>query len=232
MEIKNLQELYKITKERLEGEHGSIAVTFANRTHIYEGNDVIGNCLQEWLPDWFRYLGVDIKKGESTQKFPDFIATFDGEEFAVEVKAWNMNNAPGFDLANFYSFIDTTFSSPDKLNAYYFILGYKPADDSFQQGFTVEKVFLKNIWEITSGTSKYPIGLQVKRNSPYAMRPYNFHRKPDDAFKNRTEFVDAVEEAYELFPNDSLGFTPKEWHYEVTNLLPVDAPSPASEAHK
>ena len=218
MEIKNLQDLYKLSKEKLEGQHGTINITFANRSHVYTGNDVIGNCLQEWLPDWFQYLGVDIKKGDSTQKFPDFIATFGGEEYAVEVKAWNINNQPAFDLANFNSFLDTTYSSPGKLNAYYFILGYRPVDDGFSQGFIVEKVFLKSIWEITSSTKKYPIGLQVKRNQPYAMRPYNFYKKPTDSFKNKSEFIKAVSDAYEMFPNESLHFTPEQWYYEVSKF--------------
>lgn len=49
----------------------------------------------------------------------------------MEVKAWNINNAPAFDLANFQSFVETTYNSPGKLNAQYFILGYKPEDDGF-----------------------------------------------------------------------------------------------------
>ena len=145
MNINSLEDLYRLTKEKLEGQHGTISITFANRTHVYSGNDVIGNCLQEWLPDWFQYLGVDIKKGDGSQKFPDFIAKFNGVEYAVEVKAWNINNQPAFDLANFNSFLDTTYTAPGKLNAYYFILGYRPAEDGFSQGFTVERVFLKNI---------------------------------------------------------------------------------------
>ena len=60
MPISTLNELYEHTKERLEGQHGTITITFANRSHVYTGNDVIGNCLQEWLPDWFRFLGVNI----------------------------------------------------------------------------------------------------------------------------------------------------------------------------
>ena len=113
--------------------------------------------------------------GEHTQAFPDFVAVFNNISYDVEVKAWNCNNNPAFDLANFQSFLETTFDSPGKLDAYYFILGYKPMDDGFSEGFKVEKVYLKNIWEITAPTKKYPIGLQVKRNQPYAMRPTSFN---------------------------------------------------------
>ena len=218
MKIDSLIRLYELSKKRLEGQHGTINITFANRSHVYTGNDVIGNCLQEWLPDWFQYLGVDIKKGDGSQKFPDFVLTFNGVEYAIEVKAWNINNAPAFDLANFNSFLDTTYEEPGKLNAYYFILGYRPDQDGFSQGFIVEKVFLKSIWEITSSSKKYPIGLQVKRNQPYAMRPYNFYKRPKASFKNKGEFIDAVAETYEMFPNNSLEFTPEQWVYSVSRF--------------
>lgn len=216
MSIKSLEQLFKITKEKLEGQHGTISITFANRTHIYTGNDVIGNCLQEWLPEWFKFLGVDIQSGEGTQSFPDFVANFDDKKYDMEVKAWNINNAPAFDLANIQSFLETTYTSPGKLNAQYFILGYKPQDDGFSQGFIVQKVFLKHIWEITSSTNKYPIGLQVKRNMPYAMRPYNFNRNADKAFKSKIEFLTAVKEAFEMFPNPALKFSPDEWFNKVS----------------
>ena len=55
MAIKNLSDLYRVTKSRLEGQHGTITINFANRSHVYSGNDVIGNCLQEWLPNWFAF---------------------------------------------------------------------------------------------------------------------------------------------------------------------------------
>ena len=216
MPIETLNELYDLTKERLEGQHGTITITFANRSHVYTGNDVIGNCLQEWLPNWFQFLGVDIQPGSGTQVFPDFTANFNNVEYAVEVKAWNINNSPAFDLANFQSFLETTYSSPGKLNAQYFILGYRPEEDGFSQGFIVERVFLKHIWEITSSTKKYPIGLQVKRGNPYAMRPYNFYKRPNSCFRSKQEFILAVKAAIEMLPNPVLPFTPDEWYERVS----------------
>lgn len=215
--INSLDELFTITQKNLENKTGTISVTFANRTHIYEGNDVIGNCLQEWLPDWFKYLGVNISSGKGTQVFPDFVATFGQATYDMEVKAWNINNAPAFDLANFTSFIDSTYNSPGKINARYFILGYTPENDGFSQGFIVKKVFLKYIWEMTAPSKKYPIGIQVKRKSPYALRPTNFYKHPEKSFSSKHDFLLAIKEAYEMFPNKALAFTPQEWFDKVKN---------------
>ena len=209
--INNIEELFRITQDRLEGQHGTITINFANRSHVYSGNDVIGNCLQEWLPNWFEHLGVDIKPGDNTQSFPDFVAHFENVSYDVEVKAWNYNNSPAFDIANFSSFLATTYESPGKLDASYFILGYRPMDDGFSQGFVVEKVYLKHIWQITSPSTKYPIGLQVKRGQPYAMRPFNFSRNGSGGFADRTEFIYAVKNTFELFPNAVIPFSPDEW---------------------
>ena len=215
MIITSIIELFEYTKQQLEGKQGNITINFANHPIVYSGNDIIGNSLQEWLPSWFTFLKVNIKPGEKSQEFPDFIAYFDDEKYDIEVKAWNYNNNPAFDIANFYSFIEQTYESPGKLNAYFIILGYKPADDGFTKGFTVEKVFLKRIWEITNTSQKYPIGLQVKRNTPYAIRPCSFHKKL--GFLNKDEFIEAIYEAFKLFPNDAINFTPDEWKMKVKN---------------
>lgn len=219
MQITSLDELFSHSKAVLEGKHGAISITFANRTHIYSGNDVIGNCLQEWLPDWFQYLGIDIRPGEGTQVFPDFVACFNNQEYAMEVKAWNIENSPAFDLANFHSFIENTYHSPGKINAQYFILGYKPEKDGFAQGFTVERIFLKHIWEITAPAKKYPINLQVKRGSPYALRPCPFHKSPEKAFSCKEDFIRAIRDAYIQFPSNSLSFSPDEWYSKVISSI-------------
>ncbi|HFI0027381.1 TPA: NgoBV family restriction endonuclease [Streptococcus suis] len=212
--INTIEQLYEYTREQIEGKHGNITINFANHPIVYSGNDIIGNSLQEWLPAWFKHLQVDIQAGEHTQEFPDFVAHFGGEQYDVEVKAWNYTNNPGFDIANFHSFIQQTYKSPGKLNAYFIILGYIPANDGFSKGFTVEKVYLKRIWEITNKAQKYPIGLQVKRDSPYAIRPCAFHKK--GCFKNKEEFIEAIYETFKMFPNDNLGITPEEWKTHVS----------------
>lgn len=213
VQINSIGQLYEYTKQQLEGKQGNITINFANHPIVYSGNDIIGNSLQKWLPSWFTYLNVDIREGEHTQEFPDFVANFDGKHYDVEVKAWNYNNSPAFDIANFHSFIQQTYASPGKLNAYFIILGYTPANDGFSKGFIVEKVYLKRIWEITNKASKYPIGLQVKRQSPYAIRPCAFHKKT--SFQNKMEFVEAIYETFKIFPNVNLEITPEEWRFKV-----------------
>lgn len=211
--IDTIVELYEYTKNELEGKSGNITINFANHPIVSSSNDIIGNILQEWLPAWFAHLNVDIKAGEHSQEFPDFVAIFGKDKYDVEVKAWNYSNSPAFDIANFHSFIQQTYNSPGKLDAYFIILGYVPANDGFSKGFTVEKVYLKRIWEITNKSTKYPIGLQVKLERPYAIRPCTFHKK--EGFKNKKEFIEAIYESFKLFPSKHLKFTPEQWKSKV-----------------
>lgn len=219
MSIKNIEELFEITKQTIEGKTGTISINFANRTHIYEARDIIGNCLQEWLPNWFEHLGVDLKKGASTQEFPDFIATFEHEKYDVEIKAWNYVKRPAFDLANFHGFIDATYKDPNKLNAVYFVLGYRLSDDGFSEGFIVEKVYMKHIWQLTAPSIKYPVGLQVKREQPYAIRPYSFHTNPNGSFASREDFIFAIKETFKMFPNNTLPFDANNWYGRVMSYF-------------
>lgn len=222
MLISSIEELYTISKDKLIGEHGSISINFANRSHVSASNDIVGNCLQEWLPDWFHYLGVSIKPGPSTQVFPDFVAEFNDQAYEVEIKAWNCNNNPAFDIANFYSFLETTYEKPNKINANYFILGYKPASDNFAEGFTLEKLYLKKLYQICGPSKKYPLNIQVKRNQPYAIRPISFYKEAPKSFNSPTEFIQAVKETFIMFPNPRIAFTPEEWATRVLSMLDKD----------
>lgn len=216
-QFKTIEDLFEYTRKELEGKTGKISIDFAQHQRSSSSLDIIGNCLQEWLPDWFSHLSVQVAPGAHTQKFPDFTATFNGVPYDVEVKAWNYAANPGFDLSNFDSFLSDTFQSPSKLGARYFILAYTAfAPNSFQQGFKVERVYFKRIWELVSRSGKHPITVQVKKDRVYAIRPGNFHTKPEAMCKSYEEFIQGVYETFKKFPNKNLPFTPEEWLQQVS----------------
>lgn len=152
---------------------------------ISKSNDIIGNCVQEWIPQWLEDNGLDLESNPSTQSFPDFTATIDGKEYDMEVKYWNYDNSPAFDLTNFDGFYREIYDDPRKLNAKYLIFGYRPT----RHGFEIMDIYLKNIWDITAPTKSYPIGLQNKQGKIYALRPTLFHKKREKRFPSMKEFV-------------------------------------------
>lgn len=178
--IRSLDDLYKLASNDIKGKEGNILIVVNNIPQTSKSNDIIGNCLQEWLPAWFKDNGLNLESNEHTQKFPDFIAHFDDKSYDMDIKCWNYNKRPSFDIANLDSFYTTTWSDPSKIFAKYLIIGYTPT----RHGFKITDIFLKNLWEITSKSTKYPIGLQVKKNKPYAIRPCDFVKKPNEVFND------------------------------------------------
>ncbi|MCL2634232.1 MAG: NgoBV family restriction endonuclease [Oscillospiraceae bacterium] len=214
MKLKSLEELYNKAVKDIKNEKGVITITIGGIPKISKSNDIIGNCVQEWIPQWLEDNGLVLESNENSQCFPDFTAEINGVKYDMEVKCWNYTNAPAFDIANFDGFYREIYTHPKKLHAKYLIFGYIP----ITHGFKIENIYLKNIWEITSKSQIYPIGLQVKQGRPYAIRPFAFHKKPDESFADINEFVKAIYETRKMFALDDM-IDPDEWYKKVTETI-------------
>lgn len=206
-QIQSLEDMEELLKEKIEHQSGNILINLIGIGKISHSNDIIGNCIQEWLPEWFQDNGLNLEPNKDTQSFPDFIAHFDNHSEMVDIKCWNYNNPPAFDIANFDSFYNTLYNNPAKLFAKYLTIGYTPQ----KHGFTIDYVGLKKLWEITGPSSKRPLSLQVKRHRPYAIRPINFARHPDTCFNTPEELIDSVVQIRKMFPNEDIHYSESEW---------------------
>lgn len=208
--LNSLEEIYDLAVKKIKGEMGHITISIAGIPKISSSNDIIGNCIQEWIPQWLEDNGLEMEANQYSQQFPDFIANLDGKEYAMEVKCWNGNNSPAFDLANFDGFYRSVYEDPKMLNAEYLIFSYEPT----KHGFVISDIYLKNIWEITRPTKKYPINLQVKQGRPYAIRPFPFHKQPSTSFSNRRDFIEAIKASRKMFPLDNM-IDPDVWLADI-----------------
>lgn len=217
-QIHSLEEMEQLLKRDILSQSGVITITVGGIPQISATRDIIGNCLQEWLPQWFEDNGLNLEANPSTQTFPDFIAHFDGKSEMVDIKCWNYLNAPAFDIANFDSFYQVVYSNPAKLFAKYLTLGYTPT----QHGFRIDYVGLHNLWQVIGKSAKYPLSLQVKRNRPYAIRPISFARHPEKAFGDPVSLIQAVRAARIIFPNNDIDYDPDDWYDKVyTSIKPL-----------
>lgn len=212
--LNSLEELYSKALKEIKGEKGVITINIGGIPKTSHSNDIIGNCVQEWIPQWLEDNGLKLEKNENSQKFPDFTANINGSVYDMEVKCWNYENSPAFDIANFDGFYREIFTNPGKLHAKYLIFAYTPN----KHGFQVDNIYLKNLWEITSPTRQYPIGLQVKQGRPYAIRPFPFHKTPERSFSNIGDFVDAIFKTRKMFIQNGV-IEPDEWLASVKNHL-------------
>ena len=208
MSSSNAEQLYSILKEKIEGLEGKILINIGGTKLVLKEKDAVGSALQSWIGEYIyqhsKTIGYSVNKNSVTQEFPDyFLKNLEtGKQTDLEIKTFDMDARPNFDVANFRFYVDSLTKNPDKLNADYLIMGY-----TLKNGIvTVKKIWLKNVWEICTTSNKWPLKMQVKKETIYNIRPATWYspraKKP---FSTRHEFVKAVQEVlnkYDLTKND------------------------------
>ncbi len=174
---------------------GQIKFFLGDVNIIVRQKDVVGNIMQEWLQGWLDAKGIEYAPSENTQMPPDFFLDPDDRtKGLLEVKAFNRNGSPGFDIADFRMYASEIQEKPYMLDVDYLIFGYDMSDDGI---VTIKDVWLKKVWQITRRMENYPINLQVKEGVIHKIRPgvWYSERITDYAiFDCLEDFVSAIEE--------------------------------------
>ena len=177
---------------------GQIKFYLGDVNIIVKQRDVVGNIMQEWLQGWLDKRGIEYAPSENTQMPPDFFLNPDDKtKNLLEVKAFNRNRGPGFDIADFRMYEEEIINKPYMLNVDYLIFGYDMNDDGV---VTIKDVWLKKVWEITRRMEDWPINLQIKDNVVHKIRPGIWYAE-DTARTDYTvfyffeDFISAIEEA-------------------------------------
>lgn len=162
---------------------------------VVKQKDVVGNIMQEWLQGWLDKNGIEYAPSENSQMPPDFFLNPDDKtKGLLEVKAFNRNGSPGFDIADFRMYVEEIQEKPYMLDVDYLIFGYDMSDSGV---VTIKDVWLKKVWQITRRMANYPINLQVKDNVIHKIRPgvWYSERATDYAiFDCLEDFICAIEE--------------------------------------
>lgn len=180
-------------------------LTLEGRIRFYLGNvhiivkqkDVVGNIIQEWLGEWLQHNNITFATNPNSQMPPDFF--LDPSNLThdlLEVKAFNYNASPGFDIADFASYEKEVLSKPWMLHAKYLIFGY--VMDEKTGIVTIKKLWLKSVWEICCPSRIYPVKLQNKNGTVHKIRPANWFSQSKRIkylpFGSLADFLAALEE--------------------------------------
>lgn len=162
---------------------------------IVKQKDVVGNIMQEWLQGWLDKNDIEYAPSENSQMPPDFFLNPDDKtKGLLEVKAFNRNGGPGFDIADFRMYAEEIQEKPYMLDVDYLIFGY----DMNESGVvSIKNVWLKKVWQITRRMANYPINLQVKDGVIHKIRPGVWYsQKATDyaIFDCLEDFICAMEE--------------------------------------
>lgn len=200
------RQLYKklVEEYKLIGETGSIKFTVKDLSIVIKTKDTVGNLLQEWLKAWFQKTNIDFEENTNSQTFPDFL--LDKEDHTkglLEVKSFDFDRGPGFDLANFDSYCNSLLENAYRLDSDYLILAYQ-----MQEGIiSIKDVWLKKIWELACPSSTYPLKVQEKKGVIYNIRPSVWYSKRATftPFNNKEEFLSALNETRYQYPQTRHG---------------------------
>ena len=191
------QQIYEklINEDKILELQGQIKFFFGDVDIIVKQKDVVGNIIQEWLQGWLDKRGIEYAPSESTQMPPDFFLNPDDRtRDLLEVKAFNRNASPGFDIADFRMYEEEIVEKPYMLDVDYLIFGYNMSDDGV---VTVKDLWIKKVWQITRCMEDWAINLQVKQNVVHKIRPgvwYSTQQVKFPMFTCLEDFVSAIEQ--------------------------------------
>ena len=181
---------------------GTITFNLADVSVIINTTDTVGVTLQSWLKQWLTVNNIYFSEPTNTQEFPDFyLSNTDKNNNLLEVKAFNFNAQPAFDIANFESYCSSIREKAYRLDADYLIFGYSMNPKGI---ISIKKMWLKKIWEIAGSSQRYPLKTQVKRDMIYNIRPCtNFKVGTPPPFKNKEEFINAIYGTLLIYKGDT-----------------------------
>lgn len=193
------QQLFSELKElRLDKEVGIITFNLAGVSVKINTTDTVGITLQAWLKQYLINHKIYFSEPANTQEFPDFyLDDKDSYKHMLEIKAFNYNATPAFDIANFESYCSSVKEKPYRLDADYLIFGYVMDENG---DITVKKVWLHKIWQIAGKSQRFPLKTQVKRDMIYNIRPNNeFKSGKEGPLKSKDDFLLAIYETLQLY---------------------------------
>lgn len=192
-----------INEDQILTQAGQIKFFLGEVEIIVKQRDVVGNIMQEWLQGWLEHNGIEYAVNDNTQMPPDFfLLPEDRTRNLLEVKAFNRNAGPGFDIADFRMYQEEIIDKPYMLDVDYLIFGYEMSDDGI---VTIRDVWLKKVWEITRRMKDWSVNLQIKEGVVHKIRPgiwYSDNTNSSDysIFTSLEHFVSAIEQA--VYQND------------------------------
>lgn len=118
----------------------------------------------------------------------------------LEVKAFNRDASPGFDIADFKAYAREILVAPYMLHTKYIIFGYKMSDEGV---VTIKDLWLKNVWEICRSMDGWPLNVQYKNKVIHKIRPATWYsnNKKFPIFKSLEHYLSAIEETLFGYPD-------------------------------
>lgn len=194
--------MVKLLNLSLSNLYGGTVFSIGDTSIEVLGKDGLGGLIEEWFGVWAERKGFKIKnpkKEGSSQEFPDYYVG--KEDFLLEVKTFDLDGSPNFDLANFESYCESIAAMPSRVDSDYLIFAYKLIGSRL----LIQNVWLKKIWEISCSSDRYPLRTQIKRDVIYNLRPATWYSESSrfKVFSTKEEFIEALFETQRQYRGNS-----------------------------
>jgi len=189
---------------KIKEQIGSVEIKLGGISAKYNGKDAIGDLLQEWLGEWMKQKNFYFRTRANTQEFPDFLLEEDDKGGFLEIKTFNANATPAFDIANFDSYNKSLLIKPERLDADYLILSYKMVDSIL----SIDNLWLMKVWEMAGTSGANPVNIQTKNGQPYNLRPIKWYAKnpKNKPFEDKISFLNAISKTLHKYTHSTSSY--------------------------
>ena len=117
-----------------------------------------------------------------------------------EVKAFNREASPAFDLADFTGYAKAILKEPWELDTKYLIFGYNMSDEGI---VTIKDLWIKNVWEISRSSDKWALNVQYKNEQINKIRPATWYanKAKFPLFQSLEHYLSALEQTLVDYPD-------------------------------
>lgn len=166
---------------------GNITININDLSVVLHQNDIVGNALQEWIYNYLIFNNIYFRPPIG-QTFPDFFLSPLDDRNLCEMKSFNYESGPAFDVADFRSYIRSLPSHPYRLDSDYLMFGYT---NTIEGEIRIREIWVKKVWEITGLSVENLLTAQRKNNRLVNIRPFTFYssRARTRPFSSLEEFL-------------------------------------------
>lgn len=189
----------KLISQGILNSCGNITFSLGGRSVLVESRDSVGNLLQNWFEDWLSEHFPSVRPNKNSQEFPDiFLNPHSDITDLLEVKTFDIDRGPGFDIANFDSYCNSLITKSYRLDSDYLIFAYRMEGSKIE----ITNIWLKKVWEIAGPSGTYPLKVQEKKSIIYNIRPVTWYstRSRFLPFNSKKAFLDALNETRYKYP--------------------------------
>lgn len=204
-----------VNDDKILESNGRITFELGGVNIVVKQRDVVGNIIQEWLEGWMANKGIYFRGNPNTQMPPDFFLLPDSSRNGLlEIKAFNADAAPGFDIADFTAYCRTLLSQPWMLDADFMIFAYKMDANGL---VSISNVWLKKVWQICCASDKWPVKVQEKKGVIHKIRPATWYstKTKYPCFTCVEHFLSALEQTLYDYPETRHLSSGAHWRKEM-----------------